>query len=232
MPTLSGGESQRVKMARQLDCNLVDLIYILDEPTVGLHPRDIDHLIAMLHRLRDHGNTVLVVEHDPAVIRAADWIVDMGPRASEGGGELVVGGRLGDLLRADTATSRALNDQVARPRLGRRTFDDAFRIENATSNNLRNLTVRIPKGVLTCVTGVAGSGKSSLVAGARRHPPAPTGRGRTRWRGGCRRSTPRRAFVSFHPATDVGVFDAIRRQQDVLQGRRDLHPGHLDDRPQ
>ena len=79
VPTLSGGESQRVKMARQLDCDLVDLIYILDEPTVGLHPRDIDHLIVMLHRLRDHGNSVLVVEHDPAVIRAADWIVDIGP---------------------------------------------------------------------------------------------------------------------------------------------------------
>ena len=164
VPTLSGGESQRVKMAWQLDCDLVDLIYILDEPTVGLYPRDIDHLIVMLHRLRDHGNSVLVVEHDPAVIRAADWIVDIGPRAGDGGGELVFCGPLDDLLRTDTATSRALNDQAAPPSRSRRTFDDAFRIENATSNNLRNLSVRIPKGVLTCVTGVAGSGKSSLVA--------------------------------------------------------------------
>ena len=183
VPTLSGGESQRVKMARQLDCDLVDLIYILDEPTVGLHPRDIDHLIVMLHRLRDHGNSVLIVEHDPAVIRAADWIVDIGPRAGGGGGELVFCGRLDDLLRADTATSRALNDRAAPPSRSRRTFDDAFRIENATSNNLRNLSVRIPTGVLTCVTGVtgvAGSGKSSLVAeliDRLRRRPAGGGRG-------------------------------------------------------
>ena len=92
---------------------------------MGLHPRDIDRLIAMLRRLRDHGNSVLVVEHDPAVIRAADWIVDIGPRAGDAGGELVFGGRLDDLLRAHTATSRALNDQVASPSRGRRTFDDA-----------------------------------------------------------------------------------------------------------
>ena len=106
VPTLSGGESQRVTMARQLDCDLVDLIYILDEPTVGLHPPDIDHLIAMLRRLRDHGNSVLVVEHDPAVIRAADWIVDICPRAGDTGGEVVFGGSFDDLLRADTTTSR------------------------------------------------------------------------------------------------------------------------------
>ena len=143
VPTLSGGESQRVKMARQLDCDLVDLIYILDEPTVGLHPRDIDHLIAMLGRLRDHGNSVLVVEHDPAVIRAADWIVDIGPRAGEGGGELAFSGRLEDLLCADSATSRALNDPVATPGRGRRTFDDAFRIENATSSDRYNPTCTV-----------------------------------------------------------------------------------------
>ena len=170
----------RMRLARQLDCDLVDLIYILNEPTVRLHLRDIDHLIAMLRRLRDHGNSVLVVEHDPAVIRAADWIVDIGPRAGEGGGELLFCGRLDDLLRSDTTTSRALNEQVARPRRSRRTFDDAIRIENATTNNLRNLSVRIPKGVLTCVTGVAGSGKSSLVAeliDPLRRRPAGGGRG-------------------------------------------------------
>ena len=163
VPTLSGGESQRVKMARQLDCDLVDLVYILDEPTVGLHPRDIDHLIAMLRRLRDQGNSVLVVEHDPAVIRAADWVVDIGPRAGDGGGELVFAGRLDDLLRAGGATSRALRERTAAPRQTRRLFRDTLLIENASANNLRNVTVHIPKGVLTCVTGVAGSGKSSLV---------------------------------------------------------------------
>ena len=165
----------------------------------------------MLHRLRDHGNSVLVVEHDPAVVRAADWIVDIGPGAGEGGGELVFCGRLDDLLRADTATSRALNDRVATPSRSRRTFDDAFRIENATSNNLRNLTVRIPKGVLTCVTGVAGSGKSSLAAelvDTLRPRPAGDGRGGEvvvvdqRPVGRSSRS---------NPATYVGVFDAIRR---------------------
>ena len=211
VPTLSGGESQRVKMARQLDCDLVDLIYILDEPTVGLHPRDIDHLIVMLRRLRDHGNSVLVVEHDPAVVRAADWIVDIGPGAGEGGGELVFSGGLDDLLRTDTATARALNDQVAAPGRSRRTFDDAFRIENASSNNLRNLSVRIPKGVLTCVTGVAGSGKSSLVAEFIESPrcrPASAGGGGNvvvvdqRPVGRSSRS---------NPATYVGVFDPIRR---------------------
>ena len=211
VPTLSGGESQRVKMARQLDCDLVDLIYILDEPTVGLHPRNIDHLIAMLHRLRDHGNSVLVVEHDPAVIRAADGIVDIGPGAGHGGGKVVFSGRLDDLLHTDTATSRALNDRVATPRRGQRTFHDAFRIENATSNNLRNLCVRIPKGVLTCVTGVAGSGESSLVAeliDTLRRRPAGGGRGGEvvvvdqRPVGRSSRS---------NPATYVGVFDAIRR---------------------
>ena len=211
VPTLSGGESQRVKMARQLDCDLVDLIYILDEPTVGLHPRDIDQLIVMLRRLRDHGNSVLVVEHDPAVIRAADWVVDIGPRAAGGGGELVFSGRLDDLLRTDSATARALNEQDAPPRRSRRTFDDAFRIENATTNNLRNLSVRIPKGVLTCVTGVAGSGKSSLVAeliDTLRRRPAGRGRGGEvvvvdqRPVGRSSRS---------NPATYVGVFDPIRR---------------------
>ena len=143
--------------------------------TVGLHPRDIDHLIAMLHRLQDHGNTVLVVEHDPAVFRAADWIVDIGLGAGYGGGEVVFSGRLDDLLHTDTATSRALNDRVGTPRRGRRTFDDAFRIENATSNNLRNLSVRIPKGVLTCVTGVAGSGNRR---GRRLSAPRPVAVGR------------------------------------------------------
>ena len=147
----------------------------------------------------------------PAVIRAADWIVDIGPRAGDGGGEVVFSGRLDDLLRGDTATSRALKDQAAAPSPGRRAFDDAFRIENATANNLRNLSVRIPKGALTCVTGVAGSGKSSLVAeliDTLRRRPAGNGRGGEvvvvdqRPVGRSSRS---------NPATYVGVFDAIRR---------------------
>ena len=222
VPTLSGGESQRVKMARQLDCDLVDLIYILDEPTVGLHPRDIDHLIVMLHRLRDNGNSVLVVEHDPAVIRAADWVVDIGPGAGDGGGELVFSGRLDDLLRGDGATAHALQHREAAPRRSRRPFRDTLRIENATSNNLRNLSVRIPEGVLTCVTGVAGSGKSSLVrelfAGLRQGPGEVSGRGEDESR--ARRGADEVVVVDqrpvgrssrSNPATYVGVFDPIRK---------------------
>ena len=222
VPTLSGGESQRVKMARQLDCDLVDLIYILDEPTVGLHPRDIDHLIAMLRRLRDKGNSVLVVEHDPAVIRAADWIVDIGPRAGEGGGELVFAGRLDDLLLADGATSRALRQRSTRPRRSRRPFRDSLRIENASANNLLNLSVRIPKGVLTCVTGVAGSGKSSLVTelvATLRPRRGDTGRSEDGSRGEENRrdevvvvdQRPVGRSSRSNPATYAGVFDPIRK---------------------
>ena len=203
VPTLSGGESQRVKMARQLDCDLVDLVYILDEPTVGLHPRDIDHLIAMLRRLRDQGNSVLVVEHDPAVIRAADWVVDIGPRAGGGGGgELVFSGCLDDLLRTDGATSSALRGRVIPPRRDRRPFRDTLLIENASANNLRNVTVRIPKGVLTCVTGVAGSGKSSLVGEL-------VDRSRDAVVVVDQRPVGRSSRSN--PATYVGVFDPIRK---------------------
>ena len=213
VPTLSGGESQRVKMARQLDCDLVDLIYILDEPTVGLHPRDIDHLIAMLRRLRDQGNSVLVVEHDPAVIRAADWVVDIGPGAGAGGGELVFGGRLDDLLSAGGATSRALGERAAAPRPVRRPFHDTLRIEGASANNLRNVTVRIPQGVLTCVTGVAGSGKSSLVGELVGTLRRRRGAGHEGGSDGVVVIDQRPVGRSSrsNPATYIGVFDSIRK---------------------
>ena len=205
VPTLSGGESQRVKMARQLDCDLVDLVYILDEPSVGLHPRDIDHLIDMLRRLRDKGNTVLVVEHDTAVMRAADWIIDIGPSAGERGGRLVFSGRVDDLIRTDTATAEALR-RTAAGAPPRRSFDTTFQITGASTNNLRSVSAAVPLGVLTCFTGVAGSGKSSLVAefiAALRRPgqpgavvidQRPVGR------------SPRS-----NPATYAGIFDSIRR---------------------
>ena len=244
VPTLSGGESQRVKMARQLDCDLVDLIYILDEPTVGLHPRDIDHLIAMLRRLRDQGNSVLVVEHDPAVIRAADWVVDVGPGAGDGGGELVFSGRLDDLLAAGGATARALQERAAMPPSSshcvsgrgatsralperaaapgreRRPFRDTLVIENATANNLRNVTVRIPKRVLTCVTGVAGSGKSSLVAElVETLRPRPDRSGDAGANGVVvidQRPVGRSSRSN--PATYIGVFDPIRKAFAAANG--------------
>jgi len=160
--TLSGGESQRVKMARQLDCNLVDMLYVLDEPSIGLHPRDTDKLISILKRLRDNGNSVFVVEHDPDIIRAAEWIIDIGPKAGTDGGRLVYSGEPQGLFSTNSITGKfLLNDPKAI--VQRKPAKEFMLIENASVNNLKNVSVKIPVGVLTCITGVAGSGKSSLI---------------------------------------------------------------------
>ena len=162
--TLSGGESQRVKMARQLDCDLTDLLYVLDEPSIGLHPRDTKKLVELFRELRDKGNSVFVVEHDPDIIRSASWVVDMGPQAGSKGGEVVYNGPVDGLLEAEGLTASQLRKRLAGNSFSRpRPWKESFLIENASVNNLKNLTVRIPKGVLTCVTGVSGCGKSSLV---------------------------------------------------------------------
>lgn len=160
--TLSGGESQRVKMVKHLNGSLVDVMYIFDEPSVGLHPRDVHRLNELLEKLRDKGNTVIVVEHDPDVIKVADYLVDMGPYAGSEGGQVVYEGNFAGLLKADTLTGNHL--QHTRP------LKDVFRqatgalpIVHATINNLKDVSVNIPTGVLTVVTGVAGSGKSSLI---------------------------------------------------------------------
>ena len=160
--TLSGGEAQRVKMARQLGCDLVGLIYVLDEPSIGLHARDIDHLLDVLERLRDKGNTVVVVEHDPAVIERADWVIDLGPGAGRRGGRITFEGTPAALRSSDTATGLWLS----KPRAGlrpRRTPSGSIPVRKATLHNLDGLDVDIPTGVFVCVTGVAGSGKSTLV---------------------------------------------------------------------
>jgi len=160
--TLSGGESQRVKMIRHLGNSLTDMLYILDEPSVGLHARDVARLNGLLQKLRDKGNTVLVVEHDPDVMAIADHVVDIGPRAGTHGGEVVFEGSYAELRRADTLTGRFLQQhmpvkqQVRRP-TGR------LPIRNAALHNLKNVSLDIPTGVLTVVTGVAGSGKSTLI---------------------------------------------------------------------
>nr|MBA3468912.1 excinuclease ABC subunit UvrA [Herpetosiphonaceae bacterium] len=165
--TLSGGESQRVKMIRHLGNSLTEMLYILDEPTVGLHARDVARLNTLLKQLRDKGNTVLVVEHDPDVIAIADHVVDIGPRAGTHGGEVVFEGSYAELKRANTLTAQFLSDPLpgARVRLKQtvRQPSGQMTIANANLHNLKNVTVSIPTGVLTIVTGVAGSGKSTLI---------------------------------------------------------------------
>ncbi len=163
--TLSGGESQRVKMARQLDCNLTGLMYILDEPSIGLHPRDTEKLLSLLAKLRDQGNSVLVVEHDPAVIETADWVVDVGPKAGSNGGQICFSGPVKELFKTDSPTGRLLKANGSKDQswFKTRSVQDWFEISNANTNNLKNITVKIPRAVLCCITGVAGSGKSTLI---------------------------------------------------------------------
>lgn len=160
--TLSGGESQRIKMVKHLSSSLVDVTYIFDEPSVGLHPRDVHRLNELLQKLRDKGNTVIVVEHDPDVIKVADHIVDVGPRAGNKGGQIMFEGTYDALLKADTLTGKHLNKPLSM-KGSFRTSIGRLAIEDAKANNLKNVSVDIPTGVLTAITGVAGSGKSSLI---------------------------------------------------------------------
>jgi excinuclease ABC A subunit len=160
--TLSGGESQRVKIVKHLSSSLMDLIYIFDEPSIGLHPRDVHQLNELLQKLRDRGNTVLVVEHDPDVIKVADHIVDVGPHAGSQGGEIVYEGSYAGLLEADTLTGQFIKKSMPVKKEFRQARQH-LKLSNVTVNNLKNVSVNIPTGVLTVVTGVAGSGKSSLI---------------------------------------------------------------------
>ncbi|MFZ5814867.1 MAG: ATP-binding cassette domain-containing protein, partial [Bacillota bacterium] len=171
--TLSGGESQRVKMVKHLSGSLVDVTYVFDEPSIGLHPRDVHRLTELLQKLRDKGNTVIVVEHDPDVIKVADHIVDVGPHAGSHGGTIVYEGSCAGLLEADTVTGRHLRQSL--PMKERyRSPSGELSVKNASLHNLRNVSVDIPTGVLTAVTGVAGSGKSTLIMEIflRQHPEA------------------------------------------------------------
>ncbi|MBQ7735633.1 MAG: excinuclease ABC subunit UvrA [Bacteroidales bacterium] len=160
--TLSGGEAQRIKIAKYINSALTDMVYVLDEPSVGLHPQDINRLKKSLYHLRDHGNTILIVEHHREIIAMADHIVDMGPEAGSRGGEIMFEGSYADLLKSDTITGRMLRSHSEMKPQVRRPFG-TFRIENATLHNLKNLSVDVPFGVMTVVAGVAGSGKSSLM---------------------------------------------------------------------
>ncbi len=198
--TLSGGEAQRTRMVRNLGSPLTDVTYVFDEPTIGLHAHDVERMNGLLRRLRDKGNTVLVVEHDPEVIRITDHVVDMGPGAGPHGGTIVYEGTLDGLIESGTATGRHLDvrqDLKAAPRTPR----GSIPIRNARLHNLQDVSVDVPLGVLVAVTGVAGSGKSSLIHGCLpRTDPSVTVIDQSAIRGS-RRS---------NPATYTGILDPIR----------------------
>jgi excinuclease ABC subunit A len=163
--TLSGGEAQRINLANSLGSRLVDTVYVLDEPSIGLHARDTRGLLDLLGRLRDGGNTVLVVEHDPEAIRAADWVIELGPASGERGGEVVYEGTPDGLTTADTVTGRYLSgrDEIPVPEKRRRVDGPWLRLRGARLHNVDGVDFEMPLGVLTVVTGVSGSGKSTLV---------------------------------------------------------------------
>ncbi|MEU2828198.1 excinuclease ABC subunit UvrA [Streptomyces lavendulae] len=201
--TLSGGEAQRVKMIRHLGSSLTDTTYVFDEPTTGLHPHDIQRMNGLLLRLRDKGNTVLVVEHKPEVIAIADHVVDLGPGAGSGGGTVCFEGTVEGLRAGGTVTGRHFDDR-AKVKAEVREPSGVLEIRGASTNNLRDVDVDVPLGVLTVVTGVAGSGKSSLVHGSLTAGSAAEGvvsidQGPIR---GSRRS---------NPATYTGLLDPIRK---------------------
>ncbi|THA62989.1 excinuclease ABC subunit UvrA [Streptomyces sp. A0642] len=198
--TLSGGEAQRVKMIRHLGSSLTDVTYVFDEPTIGLHPHDIKRMNNLLLRLRDKGNTVLVVEHKPETIVIADHVVDLGPGAGSGGGTVCFEGTVDGLRESDTITGRHFDDRAAVKDTVRKPTG-ALEIRGATANNLRKVDVDVPLGVLVVVTGVAGSGKSSLVHGS-----IPAAEGVVSID-----QSPIRGSRRSNPATYTGLLDPIRK---------------------
>lgn len=165
--SLSGGESQRIRLATQIGSQLVNVLYILDEPSIGLHQRDNDRLIGSLKQLRDNGNTVIVVEHDRDIMKEADYVVDIGPGAGKRGGEVMFQGTPQKMLEADTLTASYLNGEkkIATPSVRRKGNGKTIEITGASGNNLKNVDLKLPLGKFVCITGVSGSGKSSLING-------------------------------------------------------------------
>ncbi|NBH34940.1 excinuclease ABC subunit UvrA [Clostridiaceae bacterium] len=224
--TLSGGEAQRIRLATQIGSGLVGVAYILDEPSIGLHQRDNDKLLATLTHLRDLGNSVLVVEHDEDTMRAADYIVDIGPGAGEHGGEVVAAGTVEDIIRCEQSITGAyLSGRISIPvPKERRSPSGYLTVKGASENNLKNIDVSFPLGVMTCVTGVSGSGKSSLVneilykSLARKLNRARTIPGRFKKLEGVEQldkviaidQSPIGRTPRSNPATYTGVFDLIR----------------------
>jgi len=209
--TLSGGEAQRTKMIRHLGSPLTDVTYVFDEPTIGLHPHDVQRMNDLLVQLRDKGNTVLVVEHEPETIEIADHVVDLGPGAWTAGGEVVFAGSVEELRGSDTLTGKHLDDRSA-VKSGFRTSTESLEIRKASQNNLQEVDVDIPLGVLVVVTGVAGSGKSSLVQGSIQDEAGVVLVDQTEIRGS-RRS---------NPATYTGMLDSIRK---AFAKANDVKPG-------
>jgi excinuclease UvrABC ATPase subunit len=205
--TLSGGEAQRVKMIRHLGSSLTDVTYVFDEPTIGLHPHDIQRMNDLLLRLRDKGNTVLVVEPPPAALPLPDHVVDLGPGAGTAGGTVCFEGTVEGLRAADTVTGRHLDDRAAVKETVRKATG-ALEIRGATANNLRDVDVDIPLGVLTVVTGVAGSGKSSLLHGS---IPADAGVVSVD-------QSPIKGSRRSNPATYTGLLDPIRKAFAKVNG--------------
>jgi excinuclease UvrABC ATPase subunit len=198
--TLSGGEAQRVKMIRHLGSSLTDITYVFDEPTSGLHPHDIGRMNDLLLRLRDKGNTVLVVEHKPQVIAIADHVVDLGPGAGSAGGSICFEGTVNELRTSDTVTGRHFDDRASLKESVRQSTG-ALKIRKASTHNLRDVDVDVPLGVLVVITGVAGSGKSSLVHGS-----IPAGAGVVSIG-----QAPIRGSRRSNPATYTGLLDPIRK---------------------
>jgi excinuclease ABC subunit A len=244
--TLSGGESQRINLATSLGSSLVGALYVLDEPSIGLHPRDNERLIRILKALRDIGNTVVVVEHDADMIKASDFVVDMGPKAGEHGGEVVFNGSAIDILSQKTSlTGKYLsgNMSIPVPSSRRKMSEHAITIRGATQNNLKNIDVSIPLHSLVCVTGVSGSGKSTLIsdilyAGLRRR------KGDMNVPEGLCRAIEGDQFIDHvelvdqspigrtprsNPTTYIGAFDLIRNLFSSTQAARvhGLTPGHF-----
>lgn len=209
--TLSGGESQRTKMIRHLGSALTDVTYVFDEPTIGLHPHDVDRMNELLAQLRDKGNTVLVVEHEPETIEIADHIVDLGPGAGAAGGEVVFEGTVDDLRKSGTLTGKHLDDRAS-VKSDVRTSDESLQIRGANLHNLQDVDVDIPLGVLVVVTGVAGSGKSSLLQGSVSDDADVVLVDQTEIKGS-RRS---------NPATYTGMLDSIR---NAFAKANDVKPG-------
>ncbi|AEM85277.1 ATP-binding cassette domain-containing protein [Streptomyces violaceusniger] len=205
--TLSGGEAQRIKMIRHLGSSLTDVTYVFDEPTIGLHPHDIQRMNDLLLRLRDKGNTVLVVEHKPETIAIADHVVDLGPGAGTAGGTVCFEGTVEGLRASETVTGRHLDDRAGLKETVRKA-NGALEIRGATANNLRDVDVDVPLGVLCVVTGVAGSGKSSLLHGSL---PAPEGVVSVD-------QTPIRGSRRSNPATYTGLLDPIRKAFAKVNG--------------